>query len=372
MMARILVLLVAVCLGSAEAQTTKRKTTDAKKSSATTATAKTSAKKEESTGDQTKDETSKAKAAPKSTASNPTVKAASADGTPAGSSAERNKSSGKTAPRAATAENGAASKKAPSSVSAGAGSKGKSAGPRTANEEKSNGAVQSTTDAQKSSRAATKLPVSRTTNAPASLPTLDRPPQDNAGEEPTRLAGRIGPNVTLDPEDLANFDRNSAAVRRLLMLGLELTRRDLTYRYGSSDPSTGGMDCSGTIYYLLKAAGIKDPPRDSSGLYLWAQREGTLREVRPTSLDEPAMADLRPGDLLFWEGTYEVQRDPPISHTMIYLGREKKTGVPVMVGASDGRTYAGIRRNGVSVFDFRLPRAGSSAVFVGYGRVPGL
>ena len=43
-----------------------------------------------------------------------------------------------------------------------------------------------------------------------------------------------------------------------------------------------------------------------------------------------------------------------------------------MVGASDGRRYRGIKRNGVSVFDFVLPKADSRSVFVGYARVPGL
>lgn len=161
-------------------------------------------------------------------------------------------------------------------------------------------------------------------------------------------------------------------MRRLILASLELTRRGLTYRYGSSDPATGGMDCSGTIYYLLKAAGVKEPPRDSSGLYLWAQKAGTLHRVSPTSLDDPSLDDLKPGDLLFWEGTYEVQRDPPISHAMLYLGREKATGIHVMVGASDGRTYGDTKRTGVSVFDFKLPRAGSAAKFVAYARVPGL
>jgi hypothetical protein len=107
-------------------------------------------------------------------------------------------------------------------------------------------------------------------------------------------------------------------------------------------------------------------------LYLWAEKAGTLRAANVKELEDRTLFDLKPGDLLFWEGTYEVQRNPPISHTMIYLGREKKTGTRVMVGASDGRTYAGVSRNGVSVFDFRLPRTESTAKFVGYARVPGL
>jgi len=50
----------------------------------------------------------------------------------------------------------------------------------------------------------------------------------------------------------------------------------------------------------------------------------------------------------------------------------------VMVGSSDGRTYDGKQRWGVSVFDFKMPpppKSGDakiSPVFVGYGRIPGL
>jgi cell wall-associated NlpC family hydrolase len=87
---------------------------------------------------------------------------------------------------------------------------------------------------------------------------------------------------------------------------------------------------------------------------------------------------LKPGDLLFWSGTYHIDRDPPVTHTMIYLGREKGTKKRIMVGASDGRTYDGKQRFGVSVFDFKLPPPPNSSdaklspVFVGYGRIPGL
>ncbi|MGZ5002931.1 MAG: C40 family peptidase, partial [Chthoniobacterales bacterium] len=85
-----------------------------------------------------------------------------------------------------------------------------------------------------------------------------------------------------------------------------------------------------------------------------------------------------PGDLMFWTGTYDINRDPPITHAMIYLGREKSTGRRIMVGASDGRTYHDESRYGVSVFDFRVSRPGHAATngrtpdFVGYGKIPGL
>ena len=63
---------------------------------------------------------------------------------------------------------------------------------------------------------------------------------------------------------------------------------------------------------------------------------------------------------------------------MIYLGREKGSNARIMVGASDGRTYEGESRYGVSVFDFKMPPppnsgdAKISPVFVGYGLIPGI
>jgi hypothetical protein len=63
---------------------------------------------------------------------------------------------------------------------------------------------------------------------------------------------------------------------------------------------------------------------------------------------------------------------------MIYLGTEKESGKRVMFGSSDGRSYNGKARWGVSVFDFKMPReataegAGSKADFLGYARIPTL
>jgi peptidoglycan DL-endopeptidase CwlO len=81
---------------------------------------------------------------------------------------------------------------------------------------------------------------------------------------------------------------------------------------------------------------------------------------------------------LYWTGTYDIKRDPPITQTMIYLGTEEETGQRIMVGSSDGRTYKNQKRWGVSIFDFkagepsRRTETGSGPRFVGYARIPGL
>jgi len=184
--------------------------------------------------------------------------------------------------------------------------------------------------------------------------------------------------VTLSPNEITGYESYSARVGQIIDAGLELTKQNLGYTYGSADPANGGMDCSGFIYYLLSQNGIKDVPRDSSQQYVWVRKAGNFNAVLSRKEDSFELDDLKPGDLLFWRGTYNIDRDPPITHTMIYLGREKRTKKRVMVGSSDGRTYDGKQRWGVSVFDFKMPPppnsgdAKISPVFVGYGRIPGL
>jgi hypothetical protein len=184
--------------------------------------------------------------------------------------------------------------------------------------------------------------------------------------------------ATISPNEIKNYDENPAAVRKLLDDALALTRRHLDYTYGSADPDNGGMDCSGFIYYVLRKNGVKDVPRSASEQYVWVRKAGKFRAVLSRELDSFELDELKPGDLLFWTGTYSVERDPPVTHTMIYLGKEKKTAKPIMVGASDGRTYEGEKEFGVSVFDFKTARstgASTSAThprFVGYAKIPGL
>jgi cell wall-associated NlpC family hydrolase len=159
----------------------------------------------------------------------------------------------------------------------------------------------------------------------------------------------------------------------LIESGLALTRQNLTYLYGSADPANGGMDCSGFIYHVLKENGFTEVPRSASGQYAWLRKGEAFFAVLSRRSDTFELSELQPGDLLFWTGTYGVDRDPPVTHTMIYLGREKRTKQRVMVGASDGRSYAGLQRWGVSVFDFKVETnqgERSQARFVGFGKLP--
>src|SRR5437588_6896895 len=217
--------------------------------------------------------------------------------------------------------------------------------------------------------------------SPSPSPTpAESPTPTPQAPTPSPSAKHGAPNASLSPEQIKGFENYPANVQKLLVSALELTARNLDDKYGSADPANGGMDCSGFVYFLLKENGIHDVPRDSSEQYIWLRKAGRFEPVVSEKEDSFEFDNLKPGDLLFWTGTYAIQRDPPITHAMIYLGREKKTGARVMVGASDGRTYQTQQRFGVSVFDFKMPRVDKDEAedgkvhprFVGYAHIPGL
>jgi cell wall-associated NlpC family hydrolase len=204
-------------------------------------------------------------------------------------------------------------------------------------------------------------------------------PDQGAGPDSTNKSDTNAPMATIKPESLREFSEQPAEVQNLIRNALALTEQNLGYKYGSADPAAGGMDCSGFIYYELSLAGFKDVPRDSEGQYEWVRKSGGFHAVLSRSGESFELNDLRPGDLLFWSGTYKVDRDIPISHVMIYLGKEKSTNKPVMVGSTDGRSYEGVRRFGVSVFDFKMPSGKPNksdpeltTKFEGYASIPGL
>src|ERR1700719_1309132 len=222
------------------------------------------------------------------------------------------------------------------------------------------------------------------TTQPFEPPSPSESPSPTPAESPSQSASpsvtprRGATNASLSPEQIKGFESYPENVKKFLSTALELTTRNLTYKYGSADPNSGGMDCSGFVYFVLKQNGVTDVPRDSSEQYVWLRRARQFESVLREKDDSFGLEDLKPGDLLFWRGTFSIRRRPPITHAMIYLGREKKTGRRVMVGASDGRVYQGESRYGVSVFDFNIPRRDKNGdgklqpSFVGYGHIPGL
>ena len=219
----------------------------------------------------------------------------------------------------------------------------------------------------------------RLTDADKDKPQSSEEPQSPSSSEAAQATPSPSPSPTtadvssLKPEDLRGFYNNPPEVQQLLTTALELTEQNLSYLYGSADPTRGGMDCSGTIYFLLQKMGVSDVPRTASQQYVWVRRADVFHPVVSTRMDSFELDALRPGHLLFWTGTYSADVDPPVTHTMIYLGKALSDGRPLMVGASDGRTFRGNKKFGVSVFDFVIPKPeGKNPMsrFIGYAEIP--
>ena len=234
-------------------------------------------------------------------------------------------------------------------------------------------AAPTSTKAKKSSKSETSVkktaPAKSETTAPKTTPAAPAD-EDEAPPAPVMTPAVVS---TISIEDISGFEHYPKQIQSLVQSCLALTHLELGYLYGSSEPSKGGMDCSGTVYHVLHFQGLKDVPRQSDEMCQWVDKKAQLHLTpTATSFGSEEFDALKPGDLLFWTNTTATTRKLPVTHVMIYLGKVKKSGRRIVFGSSDGRSFHGERRSGVSVFDFNLPRAESTSRLYGYGPAPGL
>lgn len=95
---------------------------------------------------------------------------------------------------------------------------------------------------------------------------------------------------------------------RNLLADFAMTLRDIRYRRGGSEPSTG-FDCSGFVRYVYKHALGKDLPQNSASQY----QTGT----------QIARNEMKTGDLVFFR-----IKGKRISHVGIYLGEGRFIHAP--------------------------------------------
>lgn len=137
-----------------------------------------------------------------------------------------------------------------------------------------------------------------------------------------------------------------------------IARLGLPYVFGGSSTDNGGMDCSGSIQYLLKSLGYQNVPRTSFAQYEWVKNNERMK--RGKTLSEK---NLNPGDLIFWGGTYRSGHK--VSHVMMYMG-QGTDGKLYMYGAR-GTQKSGVSGAGVDIFELR---PGKHDNLVGYGQLP--
>ena len=186
---------------------------------------------------------------------------------------------------------------------------------------------------------------------------------------PALPAPEMRPVVMQPPAAPRPVFRPSGLVQAIGMECERLSRMGLRYQFGSMDPGNGGLDCSGSVKCTLERAGVRNVPRTASDQYVWLQRAGTLTELNGRPDANWVLSRVRPGDLLFWRGTYVTNRWPDVSHVMIYLGRHPQTGKPMMFGARSTGSSRGINGNAVDIYEFNpVPRG--KAHFIGFGPLP--
>jgi LysM repeat protein len=109
------------------------------------------------------------------------------------------------------------------------------------------------------------------------------------------------------------------------------------------------MDCSNTTRYLYKVTAGLELPRTASDQYYYLHLQNKAWDVPLNQYGfvdtEYLRQNLKPGDLLFWENTYRPERQPPITHVMVYLGTNTQ-GQWIMAGSQSSRGGEHNRRNG--------------------------
>jgi cell wall-associated NlpC family hydrolase len=124
------------------------------------------------------------------------------------------------------------------------------------------------------------------------------------------------------------------------------------------------MDCSNTARYLYKTTTGIQLPRTASDQYYYLHLQNKAWDVPQLSTGYAdtnyLRQNLKGGDLLFWENTYKPDRQPPITHVMVFLGTNER-GEWLMAGSQSSRGGAHNRRHGgpdIYVFNPSRPCGG--------------
>jgi cell wall-associated NlpC family hydrolase len=165
------------------------------------------------------------------------------------------------------------------------------------------------------------------------------------------LNSYAAPSLNSNPNAMLTASANDWGNRffqQARLLGNEGIEYDEDWR-PPGEPRSWAMDCSNTSRYLYKVTAGIQLPRTASDQYYYLHLQGKAWDAPLNSqgfVDTQFLRrNLKPGDLLFWENTYRPERQPPITHVMVYLGTNEK-GQWIMAGSQSSRGGEHNRRNG--------------------------
>ncbi len=133
------------------------------------------------------------------------------------------------------------------------------------------------------------------------------------------------------PQELARYatitlPNLGPARRRIVQFGIQYVGYPYVYagEWDAPSPSgyccgwqpVGGFDCSGITWWVMKAAASgwdNVPPRDYRG---WSLPERSSADMAAATTDPVAFEDLKPGDLMFYDG----DGNGVVDHVDVYIG----------------------------------------------------
>lgn len=140
-----------------------------------------------------------------------------------------------------------------------------------------------------------------------------------AATQPDWVAGSLAPYATIELPNL------SSAIQRVVNFGISYVGYPYVWSGEWFEPSpvgyccgyqpVGGFDCTGIIWWAMRAASstYDPPPRDYQG---WSLPQRSSAEMAASG-GKVRFNDLRPGDLMFYDG----DGDGVVDHANTYLGK---------------------------------------------------
>jgi len=220
----------------------------------------------------------------------------------------------------------------------------------------------------------TPEPIVEETPAPRALPVAPSTTDENtaftgSGAEASSksISASITPLPKFTSRTPLNITPSNEWAGRFMQVAHDLGNRDIDYNDSWRPPGEEHpwvMDCSNTARYIYKVTAGIQLPRTASDQYYYLHLQNKAWDVPQTSTGfadcDFLRRNLKPGDLLFWENTYKPDRQPPITHVMVFLGKNDK-GEWIMAGSQTGRGGEHNRRHGgpdIYVFNPTQPCGG--------------
>ena len=150
----------------------------------------------------------------------------------------------------------------------------------------------------------------------------------------------------------------------VLTVADRLVNQRLSYIYGSEDPHNGGLDCSGFVQIVFRESCGIELPNEADKQLDYCRQHGQVWDSTSGWTPET----LKPGDLIFFAGPYDLPRESRIVHVMMYCGYDTMMGAQMLGRREDG-VIGGV---GEYFFNPRSPSGvfgESGERFIGHRRV---